>query len=189
MTSSSAEHLAHHFLIAMPSMSDENFGGSLIYVAEHNARGALGLVVNKTSDLTVTRLFSRIELPLPKMPLDEPLVYAGGPVQTDRGFVLHSPSGSWGTSIRVADDIALTSSKDVLEAVSRAQGPEQMLISLGYSGWGPGQLEEEIARNAWLTVPADKGILFDTPCEQRLSRAFHLLGVNPVFLSSAAGHA
>jgi putative transcriptional regulator len=184
-----ADHLANHFLIAMPSMADGNFEGSLVFIAEHSTRGALGVVVNKLTDLNLARLFSRIELSLPRSVDASAMVLAGGPVQTDRGFVLHSPCGDWGTTIAVSDEIALTSSKDVLEAVTRGDGPEHMLISLGYSGWGPGQLEEEISRNAWLTVPADISIMFDVPAEDRLSRAFSLLGVNPVFLASAAGHA
>ncbi len=170
-------------------MADGNFEGSLVFIAEHSTRGALGVVVNKLTDLNLARLFSRIELSLPRSVDSSAMVLAGGPVQTDRGFVLHSPCGDWGTTISVSDEIALTSSKDVLEAVTRGDGPEHMLISLGYSGWGPGQLEEEISRNAWLTVPADVSIMFDVPAEDRLSRAFGLLGVNPVFLASAAGHA
>jgi putative transcriptional regulator len=189
MKATTADYLVHQFLIAMPSQDDENFGGSLVYIAEHNTRGALGLVINKPTDLSVKKLFSRIELSLPDGELDEPQVYAGGPVQTDRGFVLHTPQGQWGSSIQVSEDIALTSSKDVLEAVSNGDGPKQFLISLGYSGWSAGQLEDEIARNAWLTVPASASVIFATASEDRLASAFGLLGVNPLHLANAAGHA
>ena len=116
-------------------------------------------------------------------------MFYGGPVQTDRGFVLHRPVGSWSSTLQVTDEVGLTSSKDVLEAVAAGQGPGQLLVTLGYAGWGPGQLEEEIARNAWLTAPADAGLLFDVPVADRLSRAFRLLGIDPAFLSSEAGHA
>ena len=184
-----AANLTNHFLVAMPSLADPNFGGSVVFVAEHTPQGALGLVVNRPMELTLGTLFERIDLALRDTPLGATPVYFGGPVQTDRGFVLHTPVGSWGSTVSVGDDVGLTSSKDVLEAVARGDGPQQLLVTLGYSGWGPGQLEEELARNAWLTVEADRSVIFDTPSEQRLSRAFGLLGIDPAFLSSAAGHA
>ncbi len=189
MPTEMVSNLSNHFLVAMPNMADPNFGGSVVLIAEHTDKGALGLVVNRPMELNLKMLFERIDLSLENPTLEDSPVFYGGPVQTDRGFVLHSPIGTWGTTVSVGDDIGLTSSKDVLEAVARAEGPARMLVTLGYSGWGPGQLEDEIARNAWLTVPADAGVVFDTPIEERLTRAFGLLGVNPAFLSASAGHA
>ena len=184
-----ASSLANHFLIAMPEMADPNFGGAVVFVAEHGPSGALGLVINRPTDLDLGTLFERIELDLSTSERAREPVYYGGPVQRDRGFVLHCPVGSWNATVTVSEEIGLTSSKDVLEAVAQGEGPEGMLVTLGYSGWGPGQLEDEIARNAWLTVPADARLIFDTPVDERFLGAFQLLGVNPAFLASSAGHA
>jgi putative transcriptional regulator len=181
--------LTHQFLIAMPAMADPNFSGSVIYICEHSDKGALGLVINRPTELTLSALFDKIELKLEIAPWKDTPVYFGGPVQTERGFVLHQPSGSYSSSLSVADDIALTTSKDVLEAVAEGQGPGRMLVTLGYSGWGAGQLENEIAQNAWLTVAARPDVIFDTPVEQRFDAALKLLGVDPNQLSSLAGHA
>lgn len=189
MISSSSSNLTHHFLVAMPGLADSNFGGSVVYIAEHSERGAMGVVINRPMELDMHGLFERIDLQLHHSPLAHQPVYYGGPVQSDRGFVLHRPRGDWGATVAVADDIGLTSSRDVLDAVAQGQGPDQILVALGYSGWGPGQLEEEIGRNAWLTLPADADVIFDTPPEERLARSFGLLGINPAFLSAAAGHA
>lgn len=184
-----ASDLANHFLVAMPGMGDPNFEGSVIFVAEHNDKGALGLVINRPMDLDLGTLFERIDLRLEHKARKLAPVFYGGPVQTDRGFVLHRPLGQWGATVAVGEDVGLTSSKDVLEAFAAGEGPDRLMVTLGYAGWGPGQLEEEIARNAWLTTPADVGVLFDVPAEQRLNRAFGLLGIDPAFLSQDAGHA
>jgi putative transcriptional regulator len=182
-------NFTNHFLIAMPSMVDPNFGGALVFVAEHSEKGALGLVVNRPMEINLTTLFERIDLQLlGDSPARSPVFY-GGPVQTDRGFVLHQPVGQWNSTVLVSDELGLTSSKDILEAVADGRGPERLMVLLGYSGWGPGQLEDEISRNAWLTVPADPALIFDTPVDERVHGAFALLGVNPVFLAPAAGHA
>lgn len=182
-------NLTNHFLVAMPQMADPNFGGAVVFIAEHTSKGALGLVINRPMELSLQSLFERIDLKLETPRLTDAPVFFGGPVQTDRGFVLHAPVGNWGSTVSVGEELGLTSSKDVLEAVSRGDGPARLLVTLGYSGWGPGQLEEELARNAWLTVPADPDVIFDVPADERLSRAFGLLGINPAFLSAAAGHA
>jgi putative transcriptional regulator len=182
-------NLTHHFLIAMPAMEDPDFARSLVYVAEHNDEGALGVVINRPIDLTVEGLFERVDIPLESRELGESPVYFGGPVQTDRGFVLHRPIGTWQSSLKVNGDIALTSSKDILEAVGSVGHPSEVLITLGYSGWGAGQLEEELAQNAWLTVPAEAQIIFGLPPEERLTAAMHLLGVDFTNLSDVAGHA
>jgi len=184
-------NLTHHFLIAMPAMVDPNFARTLTYVCEHNAEGALGIVVNRPTDMDLGTLFERVDIRLePRgrgfaaMP-----VYFGGPVQTDRGFVLHRPTGSWQSTISVADDIALTSSRDILQAMSESGQPGEVLVTLGYAGWSAGQLEWELSQNAWLTVAADPRILFDVPAEERLPAAMQLLGIDFASLSEVAGHA
>jgi len=181
--------LSNHFLVAMPAMADPNFSGTVIYLAEHSPKGALGIVVNRPLEIDLANLFERISLKLDDTRFASQPVFAGGPVQNDRGFVLHSPAGSFNSSIHVGSDIALTSSKDVLEAVAEGKGPRRLLMALGYAGWGEGQLEEELAANAWLTVPATASLMFDVPVEERFHHAFGLLGIHPMFLSPAAGHA
>ncbi len=182
-------HLTNHFLIAMPNMADPNFSRSLTYICEHNAQGALGVVVNRPIDLTLSGLFDRINLTLESPQAGQAPVYFGGPVQTDCGFVLHAPLGSWSSTLAVQDRLGLTTSKDILEAVGKGVGPPKLLVTLGYSGWSAGQLESEIKQNAWLTVEAQDAILFDLPAEQRLSAAMGLLGVDYALLSDSAGHA
>ena len=147
--------LRHQFLIAMPAMADPNFSGSVVYICDHSDRGALGLVINRPTELSLSTLFERIDLKLEIAPWKDEPVFFGGPVQTERGFVLHVPPGSYSSTLTVTPDISLTTSKDVLEAVAEGSGPEKMLVTLGYSGWGAGQLEGEIAANAWLTVTAN----------------------------------
>lgn len=186
-------NFADHFLIAMPSMLDPVFGGSVVYLCEHNADGALGVIINKPTDMTMDTLFERIDLQLEiaadGTACDKQPVMFGGPVQVERGFVLHTLSGHYSSMIRVNDAVALTTSKDVLEAVGSGKGPPQFLVSLGCSGWGAGQLEDEIARNGWLTVAASSSIIFDTPIEARFTAALKLLGIDPMMLSGEAGHA
>jgi putative transcriptional regulator len=185
-------NLANHFLIAMPSMNDPIFGGTVVYICEHNDKGVLGVVINKPTDMTMDVLFDRIDLKVtdtlrPNV-VDEPIMF-GGPVQDDRGFVLHSPGGRYSSSLSVTDDVAFTTSIDVLEAVANGTGPQRMLVSIGYAGWSPGQLEEEIGRNGWLTVGADARVLFDLPIEERYTAAIKLLGIDPLMLATEAGHA
>ena len=184
-----AANFTHHFLIAMPAMADPHFAHTLTYVCDHNKDGALGIVVNKPIDMTLSALFEQIEVSLPDSPLGRSAVLYGGPVQMDRGFVLHRPLGNWQSTLAVSEDLGFTTSKDVLEAVARGEGPKDVIISLGYAGWSAGQLEEEIARNAWLTVAADPYVLFDTPAEGRLPAAMKLLGIDFSRLSGDVGHA
>ncbi|WP_312486408.1 YqgE/AlgH family protein [Massilia timonae] len=185
-------NLANHFLIAMPSIQDPIFGGTVVYVCEHNDKGVLGVVINKPTDMTMETLFDRVDLKLAEglraTVVDEPIMF-GGPVQDDRGFVLHSPGGRYSSSLSVTDDVAFTTSIDVLEAVASGGGPARMLVSIGYAGWSPGQLEEEISRNGWLTVGADARVLFDLPIEERYNAAIKLLGIDPFTLATEAGHA
>lgn len=185
--------LSNHFLIAMPAMADPFFAKSLTYVCEHNDQGALGIVVNRPINLTLGELFEQIQLPLNPEQLRAVPVHFGGPVQTDRGFVLHEPAGQWQSTLAIGGKIGLTTSKDILQAVGEGHGPQHLLVTLGYAGWSQGQLEEELSQNAWLTVrasdEASEKILFGTPAESRLQAAMDLLGVDYATLSEDAGHA
>jgi putative transcriptional regulator len=185
----SSINLTHHFLIAMPNMVDPYFARTLTYVCEHNEQGALGIVVNRPIDMTMQALFERLSLTLRHSELADAPVFFGGPVQTDRGFVLHAPAGKWQSTLRVGEAIGLTTSKDVLEAVGRGEGPAKILVTLGYAGWSAGQLEHELSQNAWLTVEAQDAIIFDTPVEERLPAAMELLGIDFASLQDEAGHA
>lgn len=239
-------NLTHHFLIAMPGLNDELFGRSVVYLCEHTPRGALGLIINKPSGITVDDLFQRLDLPLGRPEWAGMPVLRGGPLQTERGFVLHEDMGEplplmearspraaadtpapasavpallqaagaapgddaqasspeegaaasggrptvYASSLKVAGSgLELTTSRDVLEAVSAGAGPRQILITLGYASWGEGQLESELGDNAWLTVPADRALLFDVPPPERYERAMALLGVQPWTLAPGAGRA
>jgi putative transcriptional regulator len=182
-------NLTHHFLIAMPGMADPNFARSLTYICEHNDQGALGVVVNRPTDMTLATLFEQIDLPLDSPAMAGQPVYFGGPVQVDRGFVLHRPVGGWQSTLAVRDDVGLTTSRDILQAVADGAGPDRLLVSLGYAGWSAGQLEDEIRQNAWLTVAAAPEVIFELPASERLGAAMRLLGVDPAMLSEEAGHA
>ena len=182
-------NLTHHFLIAMPAMQEGIFAGTLTYICEHNKNGALGVVVNRPISLTMGEMFDQINIALNQPKLVQMPVYFGGPVQTERGFVLHDTAGNWESTLRINDKLALTTSKDILEAMGAGQGPRNVLVTLGYSGWDQGQLEHEITENIWLTVPASEHILFDLPPEERLPAAMELLGVSYASLVEDAGHA
>jgi len=181
--------LSHHFLIAMPAMTDPVFAKSLTYVCEHNEQGALGIVVNRPISLTLGELFAQVKLELKPTELENLPVHFGGPVQTDRGFVLHQPIGEWQSTLVIKGQVGMTTSKDILEAVGLGSGPRNILVSLGYAGWAQGQLEYELSQNAWLSVPASEQILFDLPAEERLPAAMALLGVDYATLSADSGHA
>ncbi len=196
-------NLTNQFLIAMPGMGDENFAGSVVYVCEHNADGALGLVINKPTDIRLANLFEKVELPLARPDLVALPVYYGGPVQTERGFVLHdqapraaaeeegesAPAPGYASSLAGPGGLELTTSRVVLEALSAGGGPHRVFVTLGYAGWGAGQLESELASNGWLTVDADPAIIFDTPPADRYGRALALLCISPAALIGLAGHA
>lgn len=182
-------YLTHHFLIAMPTLADPNFFQTVTYISEHNATGALGLVVNRPLSLMLDQLLEHLQITTDRPTVAAIPIYHGGPVQSEQGFVLHSPVGQWDATLRVTDDIGITTSRDILQAVAQGEGPQHLLVALGYAGWGPGQLEREMAENAWLSVPADPGILFHTPSEQRWLAAAALLGIDLNLLSSDAGHA
>ena len=165
-----------------------NFSRTLTFVCEHNERGALGIVVNRPIDVNLAALFRQVEIPLDSTALAEQPVFFGGPVQFDHGFVLHRPVGSWKSTLPVGE-IGLTTSRDILEAMAAGNGPGEQLVALGYAGWAPGQLEDEIRRNGWLTVEADIDLIFNTPPGERYDAAMHALGVNSANLSEEAGHA
>jgi putative transcriptional regulator len=189
-------NFTNHFLIAMPGMGDGAFAGSVVYLCEHTEKGAVGLVINKPIDIKLKNLFEKVELSLDREDLAESPVYFGGPVQTERGFVLHErldggegEGGHYNSSLQIPGGLEMTTSKDVLEALSNGAGPKKILVTLGYSGWGAGQLEDEMSRNGWINVSAEPGIIFDTPVEQRYDRALQLLGISSGMLSQEAGHA
>lgn len=187
-------NLTHHFLIAMPGLEDEAFAKSVVYMCEHTERGALGLVINKPGDINVKELFEKVDLPLRREDLALAPVFQGGPVQTERGFVLHESmmpghESIYASSMSIPGGLEMTTSRDVLEALSTGAGPRRVFVSLGYSAWGEGQLESELLDNSWLTVAADPGVIFDTPVDERYDKALMLLGLQSWMLSPVAGHA
>ena len=182
-------NLAQHFLIAMPAMADPHFSKTLTFICEHNDQGALGIVINRPIDMSLAALLEQVSIPLAGETFKTIPIHFGGPVQVDRGFVLHTPVGQWQSTLSVGDDIGLTTSKDILQAVARGEGPGKLFVTLGYAGWAPGQLENELAQNAWLTVQAKPDVIFDLPAEKRLPAAMGLLGIDFASLSEQAGHA
>lgn len=186
MTASS--NFTDQFLIAMPGLEDPNFFRSVTYICEHTEQGAMGIVINQPAEFTLRSVLRHMHIETDNS-ADAVPVYNGGPVQPDRGFVLHPPGGSWSSSVQVSDKVAVTTSRDILEAVADHQGPEQFLVALGYAGWGAGQLEEEIAANSWLTTAADPHILFSLPASERWQAAATRLGVDLSLLSGDTGHA
>ncbi len=185
---SASTSLRDHFLIAMPALSDPNFDHSVTYICEHNEEGAMGLLINRKMPLTMAEVLTQMQIE-PSSNFDTQLqIHEGGPVQPEHGFVLHSPVGAWESSLQVGEQIALTTSRDILSAIAHGEGPPRYLVALGYAGWGPGQLEQELADNAWLSCPADPRILFELPVEERWSAAAALLGIDLNLLSSEIGH-
>jgi putative transcriptional regulator len=191
-------NLTNHFLIAMPGLQDPLFEHSVVYLCEHSQRGALGLVINKPSEIDLKGLFDKVELPLTRPDLQKTPVFFGGPVQTERGFVLHEATFAddakpehpvYASTMVIPGGLEMTTSRDVLEAISTGSGPRKVLISLGYAAWGEGQLESELGENSWLTVEADIRLIFETPVAQRYAQALKLLGLESWMLSPDAGHA
>jgi putative transcriptional regulator len=185
----SGDCLRDHFLLAMPSLDEGIFAQSLTYICEHGEAGAMGLVINRALELDLAEIFEHLEIETSEDFSTVP-VLAGGPVQTDHGFILHRPGpAAWDASLQVTPKLLLTTSQDILRAIAAGEGPEQYLVTLGYAGWSAGQLEEEIGHNSWLTLPAEHTILFDTPPERRLQAAAGRLGIDMNLISSDAGHA
>jgi putative transcriptional regulator len=182
-------YLTGHLLIAMPSMADPNFVRTVTYICEHTEQGALGIVINRPLQMDLGEVFQQLSLETADAGVARQPVLRGGPVQTERGFVLHEPSRKWDSTVEVTASVHLTTSQDILSALAQGIGPRRALMALGYAGWGAGQLESEMGANAWLSVPASAAILFDTPYEARWAAAAGLLGINLATLSSEAGHA
>ena len=183
-----SDSLRHHLLLATPALDEGFFAGSVTYICEHGESGAMGLVINQPLDIELGDILSHLDIETTDGPTIE-TVYAGGPVQCDSGFVLHRGGGVWDQSRPIADDIWLTTSRDVLSAIAAGNGPTDHLVALGYAGWGPGQLEEELTDNSWLTVAADCHIVFELPTEDRLSAAAAKLGIDIRLMSKQMGHA
>lgn len=181
--------LSDHFLIAMPSLEDPNFHQSVAYLCEHNAEGGLGIIINRPTEVTLGELLEHLELEPVDAETASRTVYMGGPVQPERGFVLHPPGGEWDSTLEVSPSVAVTTSRDILAAIAEGRGPERYLVALGYAGWEAGQLEDELADNAWLTGPADPEIIFNRDTGDRWRAAAALLGVDMTLLSGDAGHA
>lgn len=186
---SDVTYLTGHLLIAMPAMIDPNFVRTVTYICEHNEDGALGIVINRPLQLDLGEIFQQLALETTDSGLVKQPVMRGGPVQIERGFILHEPSQDWDSTVAVTDTVHLTTSQDILVAMARGHGPKRALMALGYAGWGAGQLETEIVANAWLSVPATPAIVFDTPFEARWAAAARLLGIDLATISPNAGHA
>ncbi len=181
-------YLNNQFLIAMPTLGDPNFFHTVTYICQHNEHGALGIVINRPAEMKLGEIFKQMKIEATHAESNDLPVFAGGPVQPERGFVIHSPGASWDSTLVVSDAIALTTSRDILEALAAGRGPDKVLVALGYAGWGEGQLEHEIKQNAWLNTPCDLHILFDLPLSQRWNAAAEQLGIEISLLTGPAGH-
>ncbi|NOT13070.1 MAG: YqgE/AlgH family protein [Methylococcaceae bacterium] len=185
---SKANYLNNQFIIAMPTLNDPNFFHTVTYLCQHNAEGALGIVINRTSDIKLGEIFRQMDIHVTSSGTTEKLVFAGGPVQQDRGFVIHTSGNQWDATMSISDSISLTTSRDIMEAIAAGEGPERYLVALGYAGWGEGQLEKEMLDNAWLNTPFGDNVLFDVPVNQRWSAAASQIGIDINKLTMPAGH-
>lgn len=183
------DFLVNQFLVAMPSLNDPNFHKSVVYICEHSAQNALGIIINKPTNIVLNDIFKQLSIQPDDQNMARRPVFQGGPVQTERGFVIHEPPGQWESTIILGEHLAVTSSRDVLAGMARGQGPQNTFVALGYAGWGAGQLETELANNSWLSTPANRSIIFETPVEQRWQAAAQLIGVDISLLTEDAGHA
>ena len=181
--------LNDHFIIAMPDLDDPNFGSTVTYICEHDENGSFGIVINRETDITLLEVMQQMHIKSENSPKRNQVVYLGGPVQQGRGFVLHRPLGDWKSTLKINQHIALTTSRDIIEAIARNEGPEDAIVALGYAGWAPGQLEQELAANSWLSCPANEQIIFDIPASDRWQAAADIIGVDLSLLSHDAGHA
>lgn len=184
-----SSHLTGQLLLAMPALEDPNFQQTVTFVCEHNDEGAMGVVINRAMELSLAEVLRQMDLTVVGDQFEDHPVYVGGPVQQERGFVIHQPNGDWEATLAISEDIGVTTSRDILSAMVEGKGPEQVLMALGYAGWGPGQLEAELAANSWLNVPADGRLLFEVPHERRYIEAARSIGVDMDRLSGEAGHA
>lgn len=183
------EWLTNHFLMAMPNLMDPNFFRSVTYICEHNEQGAMGIVINQPVSLTLRELVQQLDLNIVESSGLDEKVFRGGPVEVERGFVIHRPVGKWESTLAITDSIGLSTSNDIVAALAEDTGPSECLVALGYAGWGAGQLEQELADNAWLSGPADTRILFKADTDKRWEEAALLLGVDINQLTGDAGHA
>jgi putative transcriptional regulator len=186
---SDSANLTNHFLIAMPSLADPNFFHTVTYICEHSPQGTMGLIINRPTEIRLGDLYEQMEIDHDSVASDDQRVYLGGPVQTDRGFILHTDEQKWDSTLHIARGVSVTTSRDILEAMANGQGPKKSLVTLGYAGWAEGQLERELSENAWLSGPADIRLLFETPSDERWMAAAQLMGVDLNLLSGDAGHA
>ncbi len=183
------DSLTGHFLIAMPSLNDGFFNQAVTYICEHDENGSFGIIINQQTGITLKQIAKEMAIETENNYNDKQLVFIGGPVDQGRGFILHRPVGNWQSSLKVNNNIALTTSKDILQAIINNEGPEDNIVALGYAGWAAGQLDHEMASNTWLSCPADEQIIFNTPVEERWKTAAKLIGVDLSLLSNDAGHA
>lgn len=183
-----ATYLNNQFIIAMPNLADPNFFHTVAYLCQHNEDGALGIVINRPMEMKLGEIFKQMDINVTALASTEVPVFAGGPVQQERGFVVHPTCGDWHSTMAVSETLSLTTSRDVLEAIAAGEGPEHYLIALGYAGWGAGQLEKEIMDNAWLNTPCGTQILFNTPINLRWSAAASQIGIDINQLTAPAGH-
>lgn len=181
-------NLTNHFLIAMPGLNDPFFARTVTYLCQHNDEGALGIIINRPSELTLKDIMEQMSIQIDDADLGQTPVYFGGPVHPERGFVLHEPVGDWNSTLKVTEHLSLTTSRDILEAIGRGEGPRNILLALGYAGWGKGQLEEEIVQNSWLNAEAEQSIIFNRPAASRWKAAAELMGVDISLLTMQAGH-
>ncbi len=186
---SDSYNLTGHFLIAMPSLDDGFFNHAVTYICEHDETGSFGIIINQETSLTLKQIVKEMKIKIQNNYNEDQPVFIGGPVDQGRGFVLHQPIGNWQSTLKVTDKVALTTSKDILQAIVNDAGPENSIVALGYAGWTAGQLDNEIANNTWLSCPAEEQIIFDTPAEERWKAAAKLIGIDLSLLSHDAGHA
>ena len=185
----SDDRLTNHFIIAMPGLMDENFNQAVTYICEHDENGTFGIIINRESEITLDDVMQQMHIPYQADKSRHESVFSGGPVQSNRRFILHRPTGNWDSSLIINDSVALTTSRDILVAIANDTGPDDNIIALGYAGWGPGQLEQEMAANTWLSCPAEEQIIFHTPIKDRWQAAADLIGVDLSLMSKDTGHA
>ncbi|RKZ70360.1 MAG: YqgE/AlgH family protein [Gammaproteobacteria bacterium] len=188
-TTTTGDSLTGHFLIAMPSLNDGFFNQAVTYICEHDENGSFGIIINQQTGITLKQIAKEMAIESENNEHNKQPVFIGGPVDQGRGFILHRPTGNWQSSLKVNNNVALTTSKDILQAIVKNEGPQDSIVALGYAGWAAGQLDSEMANNTWLSCPADEQIIFNTPVEERWKAAANLIGVDLSLLSSDAGHA
>ena len=188
-TGKPADSLTGHFLIAMPALNDGLFNQAVTYICEHDENGSFGVIINQPSNIKLKQIINEMKIESSNEYDEDQVIYMGGPVDQGRGFILHRPAGHWSSSLKVKNNVTLTTSKDILQAIANNQGPKDCIVTLGYAGWSAGQLEQEMASNTWLNCPADEQIIFNTPVEQRWQAAANLIGVDLSLLSNHTGHA